>query len=161
MARAEAHSSLSAAAGVAAAVAVSVYPYRVLFIVAEGAMALAATVGALQLMTGTFTPPVADVAALGLSSWVLPGLWLLVSVAVPSAVASWMASRRSPHAPVAVLWASGLLSVELAVQVPFVGFSGLQAVLGATAMGMGVAAIRARRLGWCPTARHPKGRWEP
>jgi TRAP-type mannitol/chloroaromatic compound transport system permease small subunit len=101
-----------------------------------------------QLMTGTFTPPTADIAGLGLSSWVLPGVWLLVTVAVPSALASWFAWRRSPRTTVSVLWASALLALELVVQVPFVGLSALQLVLGVFAVLMAAAATRARRLGW-------------
>ena len=46
--------------------------------------AAGAWVGSAQLLTGTFTPPVSDLEPLGLDSWVLPGLWLLASVAVPS-----------------------------------------------------------------------------
>lgn len=120
------------------------HPYRVLFITAESAIALAAAVGSVQLVTGTFTPPVADLAALGLHSWVLPGLWLFASVSVPSGFAGWLAWRRSSRAPTAVMVASGLLLVELVVQIPFVGPSMLQAVMGTAAVGLAVVAGKAR-----------------
>ena len=94
------------------------FPYRTFFVSTESMVALGGVAGAVQLITGTFTPPVADLAPLGLSSWVLPGLWLFSSVAVPSAAAGWLAWRRSPQAPTALLIASGLLAVELAVQIP-------------------------------------------
>lgn len=128
-------------------------PFRALFIVAESAVALGALVGALQLMTGTLTPPVADLAPLGLSSWVLPGVWLFTMVAIPATVAAWLAHQRSPMTTTAVLWASALLSVELLVQIPFVGPSGLQAVLGLVAVGLAAAAVRSRQLARRPDAR--------
>ena len=46
------------------------------------------------------------------------------------------------------LVASGLLGVELVVQIPFVGTNPLQAVFGAVAVGLAAVAIRSRRLGW-------------
>ena len=102
-------------------------------------------------------PPVADLAPLGLSRGVLPGLWLCAMVAVPCALAAGSAWRRSPLAPTAVLWASALLAVELVVQIPFVGPSALQATLGAVAAGLAAAAVRSRRLGWPRTWPRPSG----
>lgn len=124
------------------------YPYRRTFIVAEAIIGLAAFVGAIQLFTDTFVPDISALDSLGLTSWTLPGLWLLVSVAVPSAVAVVLAWRCSGSAPVAVLVASGLLLVELLVQIPFLGPSMLQLVLGVTAFVLAALAIRARALGW-------------
>ena len=134
-----------------------VFPYRVVLVAGESIVAIGALAGAVQLMTGTFTPPVADLAPLGLSSWVLPGLWLCAMVAVPCALAAGSAWRRSPLAPTAVLWASALLAVELVVQIPFVGPSALQATLGAVAAGLAAAAVRSRRLGWPRTWPRPSG----
>jgi hypothetical protein len=108
-------------------------------------VALGGAAGAVQLVTGTFTPPVSDLAPLGLTSWVLPGLWLFASVAVPWSFAALLAWRRSPRAPLAVLVACGLLVLELLVQIPFVGPSALQAVMGSVAVVLGVLAVRARR----------------
>jgi hypothetical protein len=124
------------------------YPYRTAFIAAESVVALGAVAGSVQLLTGTFTPPVADLEPLGLSSWVLPGVWLFSSVAIPSTAAAWLAWRRSPRTPLAVLAASGLLAVELVVQIPFVGPSALQATMGTVAVGLAAAVFRARQLGW-------------
>jgi hypothetical protein len=64
---------------------------------------------------------------------------------VPLGRGAW---RRSPRAPEAVLAASGLLAAELIVQIPFVGPSALQAVLGTVAVGLGGLALHARRSGW-------------
>lgn len=114
-------------------------------------MALGAIGGTLQLITGTAAPPVEDLEPLGLTSWVLPGAWLFASVAVPSTVAAWLAWRRSPHAPMAVLVASALLAVELLVQIPFVGPSVLQAVFGLIAIVLVALAIVARPT-WRPTS---------
>jgi hypothetical protein len=133
---------------VAHAVANDPYPSRAVFVTVESLVALGGAAGAVQLATGTFTPPVSDLEPLGLTSWVLPGVWLFASVAVPSGAAAWLAWQRSPRAPVAVLVASGLLGVELLVQIPFVGPSALQAVFGTVAVGMGGLALRARRRGW-------------
>ena len=124
------------------------HPHRMLFVVSESVVAVGAVAGAWQLVTGTLTPPVSDLARLGLSNWVLPGLWLFTMVAIPAASSAWLAWRRSPLALTAVLCASGLLLVELVVQIPFVGPNMLQAVFGAVAVGLAAVAIQSRRLGW-------------
>ena len=125
--------------------------FRWLFIVVEGLVAVGGIGGTVQLITGTAAPPVEDLEPLGLTSWVLPGLWLFASVAVPSTVAAWLAWRRSPHTPNAVLVASALLAVELLVQIPFVGPSLLQAVFGTVAIVLAVLALVARPT-WRPSA---------
>jgi hypothetical protein len=111
-----------------------------------GATSLAACVGAVQLFTGSYAPPVEDLRPLGLASWRLPAVWLLATVAVPCGTAAVLALRRSPRAGSAGTVAAGLLALELATQVPFVGPDPLQAVMGAVAValaGVGVAARRA------------------
>ncbi len=127
---------------------VTVFPYRRTMLVSESLIAVAGLAGALQLVTGTYTPPLSDIEPLGLSSWTLPGAWLFVSVAMPSGVAAWLLVRRAPNAPVAVLVASALLATELVVQVPFIGPSALQAVFGSAAIALGALALHARRRGW-------------
>lgn len=108
-------------------------------------MAVAGFAGAVQLASGTFTPPVSDLEPLGLDSWVLPGVWLGATVGVPSAVAAILAVRRSPHTPTAVMVASGLLLTELVVQIPFIGFSALQPTFGAAGAALGVLGFQAHR----------------
>jgi hypothetical protein len=108
----------------------------------ETAMAVFGLGGGVMLMSGHWTPPVEALNPLGLSSWVLPGMWLTASVAVPSATAAYLAWRRSPAAPKAVLAASALLGIELLVQIPFLGVNGLQAAM--TLIG-GTAATLAWR----------------
>ena len=49
------------------------------------------------------------------------------------------------RAPLAALVAAGLLLVELAVQIPFVGLDPLQAVMGTVALAMLTLAWLARR----------------
>jgi hypothetical protein len=124
--------------------------HRTAAVVAAVLIGIGGLVGTVQLVTGTFTPPVDDLEPLGLDSWVLPGLWLFASVVVPWTVAGVLAWRRDPGAPVAVLIACGALVVELAVQVPFVGVSPFQAVLG-------VAAVVLARLAWLERPQ----RWRP
>jgi len=95
---------------------------------------VAAAVGSVQLMTGVFTPPVSDLSSLGLQSWVLPGLWLVATVALPCAAAAFLAWRGSPWLGVAAIGAGALLLVELAVQIPFVGLDPLQGVMAVVAV---------------------------
>jgi hypothetical protein len=118
--------------------------FRWIFIVVEAFVAVGALMGSLQLATGAYAPPVSDLEPLGLTSWTLPGIWLFVSVAVPSTTAAVLAWRRSPRTPGAVLVASGLLVVELLVQIPFVGPSALQVVMGTIAIVLAVLAVASR-----------------
>lgn len=119
------------------------FPWRRTFIAVESLVAVSGVEGSWQLVTGIHVPPVSDLEPLGLTSWVLPGAWLLVSVAVPSAATAWLAVRRSPLTPRAALVAAAALAVELLVQIPFVGVDPLQAVFGAIAVGMGAVAVHA------------------
>lgn len=129
-------------------------PWRRTFIGVESLVAVGGVAGAWQLATGTYVPPVSDLEPLGLTSWVLPGAWLFVSVAVPSGATAWLAVRRSPLTPKAALVAAAALAVELLVQIPFVGLDPLQAVFGAIAVGMGLVAVHAIRSGgWTQPVR--------
>lgn len=121
--------------------------FRWAFVVVEALLAFSGLAGAIQLLSGSFTPPVEDLKPLGLDSWILPGLWLLVVVALPSVVAAGLAARRSPRAPLAVIVASTLLLVDVIVQIPLVGVSGLQLVFGVIAVVMAVLAVIALRGG--------------
>jgi hypothetical protein len=106
----------------------------------EGVIGVFGFGGGIMLVLGQQTPPVAALAPLGMSSWLLPGVWLTASVAVPSAAAAYLAWRGSAAAPKAVLVASALLGVELLVQIPFLGVNGLQAAM---ALMGGTAAMLA------------------
>lgn len=121
--------------------------FRRIFIPVEAVVAIGALSGTWQLWTGTYAPPVSDLEPLGLTSWKLPAVWLLCSVGIPSTVALVAAVRRHPRTPDVVLGASALLLVEVAVQIPFVGPSTLQAVFGSIALGLGGLALVARRRG--------------
>jgi hypothetical protein len=107
--------------------------------------------GSVMLISGSGTPPVSVLKPVGLTTWVLPGLWLFATAAVPSTVASGLAWRRSAWAPPAVLFASATLALELLVQIPLLGPSWLQAVFGLVAISMTVLALRAKRAGWWPS----------
>jgi hypothetical protein len=123
-------------------------PFRWTIVVVESIVALGGLLGSIQLLTGLATPPVSVISPLGLSSWALPAGWLFSTVALPSGLAAWLAWRRSPWAPAAVLLASASLAIELLVQIPFLGFSVLQLIFGAVAVGMAVVGLLARRDGW-------------
>jgi hypothetical protein len=125
-------------------------PWRRTILWIAGLTSFSALAGAGQLVTGTFAPPVSALEPLGLRSWVLPGIWLTLSVAVPCAVTAVLAWRRSVWTGVAATVAGVLLAVELVVQIPFVGLDPLQAVMGVVAavlVGLGALADRARRSG--------------
>ena len=117
-------------------------PFRKTFTVIEALVAVGGVMGTVQLLTGTFTPPVSVLEPVGLSSWALPGVWLFGTVVVPSATAAVLAWRGSAYAPRAVLLASASLALELLVQIPFLGPSVLQAVFGTIAVGMAILALR-------------------
>lgn len=113
-----------------------------------GLTSVAASVGAAQLISGTFTPPVDALSSLGWDTWVLPGIWLATSVALPCGAASVLAIRRSPWLGAAAAGAGLLLLVELLVQIPFVGPDPLQAIMSAVAVGLvwfGVLSHRTSR----------------
>ena len=122
-------------------------PHRWVFVGVEAFVLLGAVSGVWQLWSGTYAPPVSDLDALGLDSWRLPAVWLFVSVAVPSGVALYAALRRWPRTPEIVLVASALLLVEVLVQIPFVGPSMLQLVMGLIALVVGALAWHARSTG--------------
>lgn len=116
----------------------------------------AAAVGSVQLLTGTFTPPVSDLRPLGLESWVLPGLWLAASVGVPCTVTAVLAWRGSRWLGIAAIEAGLLLAVELVVQLPYVGRDPLQAVMAVVAgtlVCLGWASARSTRTNG-PRRRH-------
>ncbi|HET7900160.1 MAG TPA: hypothetical protein VFL59_03165 [Candidatus Nanopelagicales bacterium] len=123
-------------------------PFRWTFVALEAFILIGALSGSAQLWTGSFAPPVEDLAPLGLDSWRLPAVWLFASVAVPSAAALVCALQRRRRTPDVVLVASGLLLVEVLVQIPFVGPSVLQAVMGGLAILLAALAASARRSGW-------------
>jgi hypothetical protein len=125
-------------------------PFRRTIVVVETLVSLSGLAGSVQLLAGAATPPVSVLSPLGLSSWTLPAGWLLLTVAVPSGLVAWLAWRRSVWAAPAVLLASALLAIELLVQIPFLGFSILQAIFGVVAVGMAAVGLLARRGGWWP-----------
>jgi hypothetical protein len=128
------------------------YSFRWPIVALEAFVALGAWSGVYQLWTGTFTPPVSDLEPLGLDSWKLPAVWLLVSVAIPSTIALVAALMRKPWTPIAVLAMASLLVVEVVVQIPFVGPSLLQLVMGGIAVVLAALAVLAGRRGdWAGT----------
>ena len=132
---------------VASGISTAGVPHRWVFVGGEAFVLLGAVSGVWQLWSGTSAPPVSDLDALGLDSWKLPAVWLFVSVAVPSGVAVIAALRRWPRTPEIVLVASALLLVEVLVQIPFVGPSILQLVMGLIALALGALAWHARSTG--------------
>jgi hypothetical protein len=128
------------------------WPHRRALAVLAGLTSIAGIAGSIQLLAGVATPPVGDLPP-GLSTWVLPGVWLLASVGIPSGVAAVLVWRRSPWGPTAALVAAAALTVELLAQIPFIGLSVLQLAFGLVAAAMALLAVLARRGGWPPAAR--------
>lgn len=128
-------------------------PLRRTIVVVETLVSLGGLTGSIQLLAGAATPPVSALSPLGLSSWRLPAAWLFLSVAVPSGLAALLAWRRSVWTAPAVLLASTLLAIELLAQLPFLGFSTLQLIFGAVAIGMAIVGLLARRARWWPPGR--------
>jgi len=126
------------------------HPFRRTFVLSEALIAVSGLAGSWQLLRGSWTPPISAIEPLRLRSWRLPGVWLFGTVTVPSGVAGWLAWRRHEQATTAVLAASGLLVVELVVQMPFLGLHPLQAVYGLPALALAALAVRARSEGWRP-----------
>jgi hypothetical protein len=124
------------------------HPFRRTFVLSEALIGASGLAGTWQLLRGSWTPPLSAIEPLGLHSWRLPGLWLFGTVAVPAGVAGRLAWRRHEQAPTAVLAASGLLVMELVVQIPFLGLHPLQAVYGVPALVLAALALRARAEGW-------------
>jgi hypothetical protein len=125
----------------AARITSACFPFRRTMVVVESLVGLAGLTGSIQLLAGVATPPATVFSPLGLASWTLPAGWLFLTVALPSGLAAWLAWRRSPWAPTAVLVASALLAAELLVQIPFLGFSVLQLIFGTVAIGMAVLGL--------------------
>ncbi len=124
------------------------HPFRSTILVLELILVAGGVSGTVQLMTGAGAPDVGVLAPLGLTTWRLPALWLFLTVVVPATWAAWLAWRRSPLTPTAVLIGAATLAIELGVQIPFLGWSVLQAVFGALAAGLAILALLARRRGW-------------
>ena len=122
-------------------------PHRRVLGAAEFFVAVAGIAGSIQLWTGTYAPPSSGL-PFGLTSWVLPGFWLLATVAVPAAIAGWLVYRRARLAPVAVLVAAATMLLEVVVQIPFIGSSWLQLVFGGLAVVLGALGLHARHRGW-------------
>lgn len=80
------------------------WPFRKTFALVEGLTAVGGVMGSVMLIAGTGTRPVSVLRSVGLTSWVLPGLWLFATAAAPSAVAAVLAWRKSEWAPPLCCW---------------------------------------------------------
>lgn len=116
----------------------------------ESLLAVSAVYGGISLMAGApgFELPVGWLAPLGLTSWVLPGLALVLVVGGSLAAASVFAWRTDFRAPVAALAAGAVLTGWLAIQFGVIGVRApVQWVtLGLLAVLLGLALLARRRL---------------
>ncbi len=102
----------------------------------QAVVAACAVMGAAQLFLDVATPPESSIEPLGLASWRLPACWLLATVGVPFAIAAVGTWTAAPWARTASLLASGLLLLELLVQIPFLGPNALQWIFGLAALAL-------------------------
>jgi hypothetical protein len=79
-------------------------------------VAVSAVYGGVALITDSFGMPADWLARTPFPSWVLPGVALLVTVAVPQLAAAWLVLRRSPWAALAGAVVGVALIAWIAVQ---------------------------------------------
>ncbi|GAA0808217.1 hypothetical protein [Spirilliplanes yamanashiensis] len=115
----------------------------------EAVVGLSAVYGGVMLIADAWHLPVADLRPLPLHSWVLPGVALLLAVALPMGAAAaglWLARPWGPRASVG---AGAVLTAWVAGQVAVIGPQMiLQAVLlvvGLVVMVLGARLSRAHR----------------
>ncbi|RSD11645.1 hypothetical protein [Amycolatopsis eburnea] len=117
----------------------------------ETLLAASAVYGGVSLVARApgFTMPVEWLAPLGLTSWVLPGVALVLVVGGSAAVASVFAWRIDFRAPVAALAACTVLAGWLAIQFGVIGVRApIQWVtVGLLAVLLGLAMLARHRLG--------------
>lgn len=117
----------------------------------ETLLAASAVYGGISLIAGApgFAMPVEWLSPLGLTSWVLPGIALVVAVGGALALASVFAWRIDFRAPIAALAACAVLAGWLAIQFGLIGVHApVQWVtLALLAVLLGLALLARRRLG--------------
>ena len=90
---------------------------RVALVVIEVLVAVNAVFGGVGLMTSGMGMPTAWLAGTPFTTWVLPGVALLVLVAVPQLWGAWTAWRRHRLAPLVAMAVGGALSAWIIVQI--------------------------------------------
>ena len=116
----------------------------------EMLLAVSAVYGGVSLMVGApgFTMPVEWLAPLGLTSWFLPGVALVVAIGGTLALAASFAWRVDFRAPLAALAACVVLTGWLAIQFAVIGLRvSIQWVTaGLVVVLFGLALLARRRL---------------
>jgi hypothetical protein len=122
---------------------------RVALIALEAFIGVGAVYGGVMLIRGSWDLPVADLDPLPLSSWVLPGVALLATVAAPMALAAVLVGRHRPAAAGASVAAGavlvGWILFQLAVIGPQMALQAVMLVLGAVVAGLGLLLRRQER----------------
>lgn len=123
----------------------------------ETLLAASAVYGGLSLITAApgFTMPVEWLAPLGLTSWVLPGITLVLVIGGTLAGASVLAWRIDFRAPLAALAACGVLTGWLAIQFGVIGLRapGQWVTVVLLVVLLGLALLARRRLASPPMSR--------
>lgn len=115
---------------------------RVVLVVLELFVGAGAVYGGVMLIRDSWRLPVSDLAPLPLDSWVLPGLALLASVAMPMLAAAYLVTRELARAADASVLAGAILVgwilFQLAVIGPQMALQGIMLVLGVAIAGLGL-----------------------
>lgn len=91
--------------------------FRVALVAVDVLVALNAVYGGVGLMTSGMGMPTAWLVGTPFGSWVVPGVALLVLVAVPQLWGAWTAWRGHRLAPIVAMAVGGALSVWIILQV--------------------------------------------
>ncbi|GAB1692685.1 hypothetical protein [Krasilnikovia sp. M28-CT-15] len=117
----------------------------------EAAVAVSAVYGAVMLVIDAWHLPVTDLSPLPLDSWVLPGVALLATVALPMGLAAYGLGRRCSWAAPASIIAGTLLSGWVLVQVAVIGpqmfLQGVLFAVGLVVAVLGLMLDRTRTAG--------------
>jgi hypothetical protein len=119
---------------------------RVLLVVLELFVGVGAVYGGVMLIRDLWGLPVSDLAPLQFDSWVLPGLALLASVAVPMLAAAYLVTRGRARAADASVLAGAILVgwilFQLAVIGPRMALQAVMLVFGVVIVGLGLVLRR-------------------
>lgn len=108
-----------------------------------------AVYGGIMLIRDSWALPLSDLDPLPLTSWVLPGVALLATVAIPMVLAAWLVVRGNGRAANVSIAAGaflvGWILFQLAVIGPQMGLQAVMLVLGGIVAALGLLLRREER----------------
>jgi hypothetical protein len=116
-------------------------PTRIGLAILDGFLGVTAVLGGLALATNTYTPPIDALSGSPFTSYLIPGLALLVLVGGSAALAATLLARRLASG-VAMSGAAGVIILVFeAVELVVIGFTGLLAFY--VVLGLAIVALAA------------------